>query len=973
MNTDSRPVRFIPYAQDPFEATAAAITQRHGDAFPDLTRVVVLVPGGTAMQRLGRRLLDAAHAAGHSALLGPCMDDLRRWLMHHHPVPGVVPNRHARELMLVEALQGHPRLFGRGSPWALAASLIELFDELTLNQVGLHDGLDDFTRRLQSAYGVKQSTLAPLTHEARVVYTLWQAWHQQVRAEGLTDGQAAYIHGLSSLPEQLPDDVHFYFVGHYELLPAEQRLIRTLLDRDQATLLLHGAADTHPLADAFAAGTPGNTPTNDAPYSTLLDQALANTHHPAQAASTPPADARADLKTRAQAFAARHRKSPADGRLLAWGAPGQEQEARAVELQVRRWLLAGHRRVGIVTDDRRLARRVRALLERADVPLRDSAGWALSTTSAAAALERWLESVEEDYYHQPLVDLLRSPFIFPDRERSLLQTTVYRFEQDVVINENVARGLDRYRRALASRQRRLETADFRDIHALLNDLERAGSPLRPFANDDRHAPHRLLDALNDSLRRLGLDRAFARDAAGEQVLRVLDELRHSLRQRNLSMTWTEFRSWLGRALEQNHFSPAPVTARVELLGLEQSTLGRFDALVFAGLDARHLPGEERATPFFNNSVRTELGLPDTTHQRRVKLYHFRRLLEAAPRIMLTHCAEKTGEPIVPSPWLALLQAFHRLAYGTPLEDDDLGMHVALPHTLVTRGDGAPLPGRRFYPRPRVDRRLIPDTITATSHQQLVNCPYQFFAAQCLALSAPEPVTEKLQKSDYGNRIHLVLQAFHADVPNLPGPFHERLTEQNRDRAQALLSQISNAVFKSDLEDNFLHRGWLRRWEALLPAYLDWEIKRGDDWRVEATEVKAIQENFSPLFKIKGRLDRIDTGSHGTAIIDYKTGAIPDQDDIDYGEAVQLPFYALLLDRPVARVEYVCLDKSRLSLKRYAEGDALAALRDRTAQRLAHIMKSMHDGAALPAWGDEETCEHCRMSGLCRRQSWQRTA
>ena len=57
------------------------------------------------------------------------------------------------------------------------------------------------------------------------------------------------------------------------------------------------------------------------------------------------------------------------------------------------------------------------LLDRAGITLQDSGGWALSTTSAAAALECWLQTVEEDFAHQPLLAVLKSPFIFPDNER----------------------------------------------------------------------------------------------------------------------------------------------------------------------------------------------------------------------------------------------------------------------------------------------------------------------------------------------------------------------------------------------------------------------------------------------------------------------------------------------------------------------------------------------------------------------------
>jgi ATP-dependent helicase/nuclease subunit B len=31
---------------------------------------------------------------------------------------------------------------------------------------------------------------------------------------------------------------------------------------------------------------------------------------------------------------------------------------------------------------------------------------------------------------------------------------------------------------------------------------------------------------------------------------------------------------------------------------------------------------------------------------------------------------------------------------------------------------------------------------------------------------------------------------------------------------------------------------------------------------------------------------------------------------------------------------------------------------------------MEAGAALPAWGDTDTCRYCDMDGLCRKQAWQ---
>jgi hypothetical protein len=38
-------------------------------------------------------------------------------------------------------------------------------------------------------------------------------------------------------------------------------------------------------------------------------------------------------------------------------------------------------------------------------------------------------------------------------------------------------------------------------------------------------------------------------------------------------------------------------------------------------------------------------------------------------------------------------------------------------------------------------------------------------------------------------------------------------------------------------------------------------------------------------------------------------------------------------------------------------------------RLVTVLGEIEAGAALPAWGDVDTCKYCEMSGLCRQQAW----
>ncbi len=960
---DSGGIHWVPYADDPLAVTAARLLARCRSQLPDLDSVVVLLAERQAGARLRRHLQTQAEQCGHQGLLGPHIDTLRGWV-EAQPLggPGVLSNA-ARELMLVEALQDNSALLGAASPWRLAENLLELFDELTLHRIDLSDALETLLDRLRRGYRIAGDTPAALSQEARLVHTLWRAYHIQSGAEHVLDPQAAYLLRLDALRKQTDTTRYIYLVGSDTLCPAEAQWCREMLAGGQGELILHGpaaAARTNAPLQNLALALGAATATVATPhdnFSACLDTCFQEDAAP--------------LAERARHCAAAMPTSPLRERLGVFKADGAEQEAVAIDIQVRLWLLEGRQRVAIVTEDRRLARRVRALLERAGLVLQDSAGWALSTTRAAATLERWLETVEDDFAQQPLLDLLKSPLLFQDQQRESILHAVQHFEIDIVRQANIARGLHRYRRELEYRRHRLPhwTLEMtQQLAALLENLAHAAAPLQRHLDGRAYAPDDFLLALQESLQRLGLDRSLSADPAGNRLLEELAHMRAALPGRHLRMNWREFRAWLGRKLEQHNFLPPGNHGPVQLLNLAQSRLLRSDALIIAGADRAHLPGDCAQGPFFNQGVRSELGLPTWRDTLALRLHHFRRLLESAPQVLITLCDEQDGEAIAPCPWVDALQTFHRLAYGDDLANTLLKPLTQDPRAQVFECDVQDTPAPQLRPRPVLREKLLPHTLTVSAHQRLIDCPYAFYAADCLQLKTPDEIRETLAKSDYGQRVHKCLQAFHGGLPGLPGPFPEPLTALNRSAALDMLHAVSSAVFAKDLEDNFEHRGWLQRWRQLIPGYIDWQIERDLQWRVRDVEHSG-KRALSDGLTLKGRLDRIDNGNAGIGIIDYKTGAVRKQDDVDNGEDVQLCSYALLLDA-VMRVEYLQLDAARVQVKAQLEGTALTELSQAVGDRLLHVTDALRNGAAMPAWGDAVTCAHCSMEGVCRRESWE---
>jgi ATP-dependent helicase/nuclease subunit B len=953
-----------PYDEDLLACTAEQILRQAADCLPDLSAVVVLVADVLAAAPLRARLGALAARQGHTALLGLRVTTLRDWVEARTPDARPPLNEPARRLLLVEALRQHHGLFGEDDPWRVADSLLELFDELTLYHTGFPADAGSLGERLARGYRIRGPQPAALAREAQIVFRLWQAWQEQTAAPQQPDPWGEYLHKLQRQFRPGEGEPFFVLSGVQAPAPAERAWIAARLRAGRAVWLLHGnppalrSLPDRALDDCLdtADSVAGDHATATTPRACFLD------------AVYPTGDE--DLRSRAARLAAAVPDSPVAGTLATLAADSAEQEARAIDIQVRRWLLAGRRRIGIVTEDRRLARRVRALLERAGIALADAGGWALSTTSAAACVERWLQSVEEDFAHQPLLDLLKSPFLCDAQQRAAHLACVYRLEHDIIQHENIARGLARYRRHIESRRLRLHwPPEFVEpLHALLDRLDSAARPLQRL-RDGHHSARLLLAQLRVSLATLGIWERLDADAAGRRVVALWEQLDAAAQCAPLALSWQEFRIWLGRALEDGTFRPGLATGPVQLLNLDQSQLLNFDAVVIGACDRAHLPGGDRARAFFNIGVRRELGLPTWEQRLALRLYRFRRLLEAAPEVLLTWHREDQGEALLPSPWLEALEALHRIAYGRGLAEPVLKALAQSDQCAVAMPQPAPLPVPPVQPRPSAPAALLPVTISASSHQHLIDCPYRYFAGDCLQLSPPEAVRELLQKSDYGERVHRCLEAFHGDVPGLPGPFALGFEPHHRAAAIDLLQRITTAVFARDLEDNFQHRGWLKRWWQLIPSYIDWQLRRAGEWQVLQVEAR-LEQPLDAATRLKGRLDRIDARSGEQAIVDYKTGYIPKQADIDAGEAVQLPFYTLLDPEPVARVEYLRLDGERVQAKGMLEGEQLQKLRDAIAARLASTQSAMGAGAPLPAWGDPDSCRHCPMDGVCRRAAWE---
>jgi ATP-dependent helicase/nuclease subunit B len=896
-----------------FDAVAQRILARH--APPDLRGATVLLPNYHAAQPLAQAL--ARHARS-PALLLPKLVTLDDWARETANPSPVVPDSR-RNALLYQHLRKHT-WFAQADLWSMTQELLALFDELTCALGALPRDAEEFGEVVRQAYLARQNETLQL--EARLVFELWHA--MQSGAE--LDEMRARQHRLARLAEQANAPLYVLRASAWGAL--EQRFLDEYAERAEVEvfdLREMGGGDFLSAAfsttlSPFPSPASGRGETNDS-LSRLRERA---------------GERVSSLRTQASTLQAEN-IPPLGGKLRFFAAASLEQEARAAAMQVRRWLNEGKRDIAIVVQDREVARRMRALLERAEILVADEAGWTFATLSVSTVLDRWLTALQSGFYHHDLLDLLKSPFIFSGMETR--KEAVYHLEQ-LLRNQGVAGGLDNF----------IQLAEHEPtLHEPLGRLRQAAAML------DQHKRRTLaewLDALRESLTVLDIEAGLQKDDAGAQLLHALDGWREELAGDDGRYRFGEWRRWLAQQLDTKTYLDTGVESPVRFTHLAGARWRAFDAVLLLGCDAAHLPRAADGGRWFNDAVRGSLGLPTRAMEAARQRDDLRALLTLNDCVLATWQKDKDGEERLLSPFLEMLRDLHDLAYQDDLADDQLQHYLTL-----EEAHGAEAL-QSSCPAPAVAQELVAGTISISAYNSLVACPYQFYARHLLRLNELDEVQEGIEKRDYGEHVHDILHRFHSRYPQVSG--HPLLA------METVMREISEEVFAKLLERDFSARAWLARWYKALPGYLDWQLKNEEQgWRyAEAESTFAIElDNV----RLRGRIDRMDVKEDQKRVLDYKTQSAQKLIGMlrEPGEDVQLACYAFA--HGAAAAEFVSLEGE--TARSIAPPHDLAQLAELNAARLAQVMGRVRNGAGLPANGVDAVCRHCEMRGLCRKGEW----
>lgn len=617
-----------------------------------------------------------------------------------------------------------------------------------------------------------------------------------------------------------------------------------------------------------------------------------------------------------------------------------EDEAVQGAQTVINWLQQGKQHIAVVAQDRVVARRIRALLERAQVFVADETGWKLSTTRAAAALAAWFEVVTTRADTIALLDLLKSPYLEQAHAETAVDKTDLVMQLELILRRaNVLGGWDAVLAALNA------ASDAAQAYRWLAALARLAG---------NFSSRRSLAAWSattlQNLHEMAMFSALQADSAGAQIIQLLQALNNDCQQMEAAFSFAEWRAFINLQLESTPFITAHNDKRVVMLPLNGARLRSFDAVLLVGADAAHLPSQPGEVLFFANAVRRECGLVTREARQRQQLRDFTELLLSNPEIVLSWQGHLGGEHNPLSPWLAQLGLTLERCAQAGLPE----MHLAIPQQILQ----ATPPSQ---PRPSAPA-LLPAALSASAYNSLVVCPYQFFAARMLRLGALDELSDLPEKRDYGDWLHAILKQF-----------HDRLQQEAGSDREQLLRTISREFFENILHQSPAALAYSVRWEKVIPAYVAWLKQREQDgWQFEIGEVWC-EKNLSwdaGQITLRGRIDRVDRNAAGEhAVLDYKTKGVTElRKRVRSGEDHQLPFYGLLAEQTPGSAAYVALE-----IQQDKTGDAPAENFETWTQALEQAilnnMQAIQRGAALPAHGVESSCQYCEMRGLCRKGAW----
>lgn len=347
------------------------------------------------------------------------------------------------------------------------------------------------------------------------------------------------------------------------------------------------------------------------------------------------------------------------------------------------------------------------------------------------------------------------------------------------------------------------------------------------------------------------------------------------------------------------FSGEPLKG-LQIMGMLETRVLDFDHLIILSTNEKILPNTPQAATFIPYNLRKAFGLPTYEDKDAIFAYHFYRLLQRAKTVQLIHNTESdtfgAGEKsrFVAQIKAELLERNPKIKYQEETLFFTLNREEIIPVTVPKSPEV--FQTLRDYCQ---ERGLSPSALSS-----YIACPLRFYFRYIVRLKEKEDVEESMEDNTFGQVAHAVLEELYE-------PFKGKtLTSSDLQKLQKQVDASVDKQFVSITRQENLSTGKNKLLLGVIRNMVR-ELLEADE-KDTPFEIIGLEEEMEVKLKagkdqdeiaIRGVLDRIDKRQGVVRIIDYKTGGTSERLEVkefsdllekkNVRKAFQLSSYAFL--------------------------------------------------------------------------------
>ncbi|WP_019220923.1 double-strand break repair protein AddB [Bartonella senegalensis] len=570
----------------------------------------------------------------------------------------------------------------------------------------------------------------------------------------------------------------------------------------------------------------------------------------------------------------------------------EREEALAIAVALRNAIEEPQKTAALITNDRNLARRVAAELQRFGIEANDSGGIPLAQTLPVTLFRLLLENIFQPGDPIAFLSLLKHPLTTLRQSRHRLREMAENFELFVLRGNTGCINLCECDKFLetwieiyshkTSEGDILDQQKCEEARLLCHLLVKAIEPLACLIKQERACTiNETILATIEVFENFGRDENNAlahlyQHEEGQALLTFLRELVSD--QSELKFPLCEWPAIFSALIAMRSVTPSPGGhPRLFIWGTLESRLQTVDTVVIGGLNEGSWPITTRNDAFLSRTMKMMLTLEPPEKRIGLSAHDFQWAM-GMNKVVMSRALRVNHTPSLPSRWLQRLETvIGKQVWKKIRARGEIFLHWAkmLDQTNIIAG------AKRPCPVPPLDVR--PRHFSVTEIATLRYDPYAIYAKKILRLKPLKPLTHAPGASERGTLYHAILAAFCQQVKNLNGA-----------NVLDVLLNIGRQEFDKFNLPADIEAIWWNNFENLAPFFIEWEQSLGPRERYAEVVSQKIPIGTTGV-TLSGRADRIDVlPGKMVEILDFKTSTPPSSKQVRDLLFPQLALEAALL-------------------------------------------------------------------------------